>query len=51
MRAVQPGLFRYACRFSGISRRSPAPSRVTQLLRECLVRAHAGSVALISRPE
>jgi len=40
MRAVQPELFRYACRFSGITRRSPAPSRVTQLLRECLVLAH-----------
>jgi DNA-binding transcriptional LysR family regulator len=40
MRAVQPELFRYACRFSGITRRSPAPSRVTQLLRDCLVLAH-----------
>jgi DNA-binding transcriptional LysR family regulator len=40
MRSVQPGLFRYACRFSGITRRSPAPSRVTQLLRDCLVLAH-----------
>ena len=40
MRPVQPRLFRYACRFSGITRRSPAPSRVTQLLRDCLVLAH-----------
>jgi len=40
MRTVQPDLFRYACRFSGITRRSPTPSRVTQLFRECLVRAH-----------
>ena len=40
MRAVLPGLFRYDCRFSVITRRSPAPSRATQLLRECLVKAH-----------
>ena len=47
MRAVQPALFRYTCRFAGISRRSPAPSRVTGLLRDCLVRAHA-DVALVA---
>ncbi len=46
MRAVQSELFRYACRFSGITRRSPAPSRVTQLLRECLVRTHGEARAL-----
>jgi DNA-binding transcriptional LysR family regulator len=42
MRPVQPALFRYACRFSSITRRSPAPSRVTQLFRDCLVQAHEG---------
>ncbi len=47
MRAVQPELFRYACRFSGITRRSPAPSRVTQLLRECLVRAHGAASTVL----
>jgi len=41
MRAVQPELFTYTCRFAGITRRSPVPSRVTGLFRECLVRAHA----------
>ncbi len=39
---VQPELFGYSCRFAGITRRSPAPSRVIGLLRDCLVRAHAG---------
>ncbi len=41
MKPVKPSLFRYECRFAGIARRSPAPSRVTQLFRECLLRAHA----------
>lgn len=41
MRAVNPPLLRYGCGFSAITRRSPSPSRVTQLLRECLVTAHA----------
>ena len=45
MRAVQPALFRYNCRFAGITRRSPAPSRVTGLFRECLVQAHAAVAA------
>jgi DNA-binding transcriptional LysR family regulator len=40
MRAVNPALLRYACGFSAITRRSPAPARVTQLLRDCLVLAH-----------
>jgi DNA-binding transcriptional LysR family regulator len=40
MRAVQPELFHYACRFSAITRRSPAPSRATELLRHCLVKTH-----------
>jgi len=41
MRAVRPELFTYTCRFAGITRRSPVPSRVTGLFRDCLVRAHA----------
>ena len=41
MKPVKPSTFRYACRFAGIARRSPAPSRVTQLFRDCLLRAHA----------
>ena len=39
-RAVQPALFNYTCRFSAITRRSPAPSRATELLRDSLVKAH-----------
>ncbi len=41
MKPVKPSLFRYECRFAGIARRSPAPSRVTQLFRDCLLQAHA----------
>lgn len=41
MRAVQPSLFRYDCRFLGIVRRSPEPSRATRTLQECLRQAHA----------
>lgn len=41
MRAVAPGRFRYACRFVSLLRRSPAPSRATQLFADCLASAHA----------
>lgn len=41
MRAVQPKRFRYACRFVGVMRRSPEPSRPAQLFSECLRAAHA----------
>ena len=40
MHAVQPGLFRYACRFFSIVRCSPPPSRVTRAFQECLRQAH-----------
>lgn len=40
MRALAPARLRYGCVFSAITRRSPAPSRATALLRDCLVRAH-----------
>lgn len=40
MRAVQPDVLRYDCAFSTITRRSPTPSRATELLRACLVQAH-----------
>lgn len=40
MRAIAPTLFRYDCSFVGITRRSPAPSRVTEAFRECLLQAH-----------
>lgn len=41
LKAVKPSLFRYACRFSGIARRSPAPSRVIELFRDCLATSHS----------
>lgn len=41
MQAVQPALFRYACQFASLVRRSPQPSRATQAFHECLVKAHA----------
>ena len=40
MRAVQPALFRYDCRFFSILRRSPPPSRVTRAFQDCLLQAH-----------
>ena len=40
MQAVKPELFRYECRFFGIVRRSPQPSRVTRAFQECLRQAH-----------
>lgn len=42
MRALAPARFRYDCTFVAITRRSPAPSRLTQALRSCLVEAHQG---------
>ena len=42
LRAVQPDLFRYDCRFLGIVRRTPEPSRATKALQDCLRLAHAG---------
>ena len=42
MRAVQPGRFRYECRFVSVLRRSPAPSRAALLFAQCLVQAHGG---------
>jgi hypothetical protein len=41
MRPMKPGLIRYACTYSGITRRSPAPSRTTQLFIECLKHVHS----------
>lgn len=43
MRAVKPELFRYACSFFSIVRRSPQPSRVTRAFQECLLKAHGTS--------
>ena len=43
MRAIQPDLFRYACSFFSIVRRSPLPSRVTRAFQDCLLKAHAAA--------
>jgi DNA-binding transcriptional LysR family regulator len=43
LRAVQPALFRYDCRFFSIVRRSPQPSRVTRAFQDCLLQAHRGT--------
>jgi LysR family transcriptional regulator, transcriptional activator for bauABCD operon len=48
MRAVQPGLFHYACEFFGIVRRSPQPSRATRVFQACLEQAHAARGAGVS---
>jgi LysR family transcriptional regulator, transcriptional activator for bauABCD operon len=45
MRSVAPGVLRYDCRFSAIHRASPAPLRVTELLRQALREAHAAPAA------
>ncbi|MFT4191967.1 MAG: LysR family transcriptional regulator [Comamonas sp.] len=44
MQAIAPGRFHYACRFVGVLRRSPQPSRAAQLFHDCLRQAHAGRV-------
>lgn len=41
LRAVSPQLLNYGCRFSCIRRHAPAPLRVAQAFRECLLAAHA----------
>lgn len=41
LRAVSPRLLNYGCRFSCIRRHAPAPLRVAQAFRECLLEAHA----------
>lgn len=42
LRAVSPQLLNYACQFSVVQRRSPAPSRLAAAFHEALVQAHAG---------
>jgi len=41
MRAIQPALFRYACQFFAITRRSPQPARAARAFQDCLFKAHA----------
>jgi DNA-binding transcriptional LysR family regulator len=42
MQAVKPELFRYACQFVSLLRRSPEPSRAALAFQGCLVGVHAG---------
>lgn len=41
LRAVSPRVLNYECRFACIRRHAPAPLRVAQAFRECLLQAHA----------
>ncbi len=41
MRALNPHVFNYDCRFFSIVRASPPATRVTRALQACLIRAHA----------
>jgi len=41
LRAVSPRVLNYECRFACIRRHAPAPLRVAQAFRECLLTAHA----------
>lgn len=43
MRAVKPDLFRYACTFDSVVRRSPEPSRVARAFQHCLLEAHSAT--------
>lgn len=45
MCAVKPELFRYACSFFSIVRRSPQPSRVTRAFQACLLKGHESAAA------
>lgn len=40
LRAVCPQRFRYTCRFAGVIRRSPEPSRAVRAFNDCLLAAH-----------
>jgi LysR family transcriptional regulator, transcriptional activator for bauABCD operon len=49
LRAVHPERFKYSCRFAGVVRRSPEPSRVVQAFAECLLDAHGLTPAPVPR--
>ena len=42
IKPVCSDIFQYQCQFSGIIRRSPAPSRLVNTFVDCIVHAHAG---------
>lgn len=48
MQAIAPAQFFYLCHFVSLLRRSPQPSRSSQLFQQCLADAHARSPGLTS---
>jgi LysR family transcriptional regulator, transcriptional activator for bauABCD operon len=40
LQAIFPSKFKYSCRFAGVVRRSPEPSRAVQSFRRCLAAVH-----------
>lgn len=51
MRVLRSELFRYACQFLAIVRRSPEPSRAARVFQACLLQAHAGHEAQQHPPD
>ncbi|MDP2000496.1 MAG: LysR family transcriptional regulator [Rhodoferax sp.] len=47
MRAVNPAVFQYQCRFFSIVRASPQPARVTRAFQDCLRQAHVANVPAV----
>ena len=46
MRAVNPAVFQYQCRFFSIVRASPQPARVTRAFQDCLRQAHEANLPM-----
>jgi len=46
LRSVQPSTFKYGCTFTALVRRSPAPSRATELFFHCLKQVHSAEASL-----
>ena len=47
MRAVNPAVFHYQCRFFSIVRASPQPARVTRAFQDCLRQAHGANLPAV----
>ena len=46
MRAINPAVFQYQCRFFSIVRASPQPARVTRAFQDCLRQAHEANLPM-----
>ncbi len=46
MRAINPAVFQYQCRFFSIVRASPQPARVTRAFQDCLRQAQAANLPM-----